>query len=123
MTLGYARDSTMVTKQGLDISLQDEGRKYDSGKPRFSLFPSGVLSSVLEVLEIGARKYSENNWAIVPNSRTRYYDAAMRHMESWWSGERLDKETGKSHLSHAICCLMFLLWFDNNTKGTNEDSL
>lgn len=89
-----------------------KGSKFDLGKPRFSLLPTGVLTSVLKVLEYGAKKYSVNNWQHVENPRERYYDAAMRHLYAWFNGEPKDQETGESHLAHAICCLLFLLWFD-----------
>ena len=90
----------------------DKGIKYDSDKRRWSLVPVGVMNEVIDVLEYGSRKYSDNNWKKVPDARTRYYDASMRHIESWWQGEVDDPETQKSHLAHAICCLMFLYWVD-----------
>lgn len=89
-----------------------EGRKDDTGKPRWSLLPEGAVSNIVAVLEAGARKYSENNWQLVPDGKTRYYDAAMRHLEAWRNGELNDPETGLPHLAHAGCCLMFLGWLD-----------
>ena len=91
-----------------------KGSKFDTGKPRFSLLPKGVLTSILKVLEYGAKKYSVDNWQQVENPRERYYDAAMRHLYAWFNGESKDLETGESHLAHAICCLLFLLWFESN---------
>lgn len=55
-----------------------------------------------------------DNWQHVENPRERYYDAAMRHLYAWFNGESKDLETGESHLAHAICCLLFLLWFESN---------
>lgn len=91
------------------------GMKFDGAKPRWSLLPQGVVSDIIEVLEFGARKYAPNNWIKVPDGRTRYYDALMRHMEAWWRGEKHDPETGKSHLAHAGCCLFFLMFLDKQT--------
>ena len=96
------------------MTTETKGTKHDSHKVRYSLLPKGVLEKVLNVLEFGATKYAVENWKEVPNARTRYYDAAMRHIQAWYYGETKDPETGESHLAHAICCLMFLLWFDNN---------
>lgn len=90
------------------------GVKLDAAKPRWSLLPGGTVAEVVEVLEYGAAKYSADNWMKVDNGRTRYYDAAMRHLDSWWRGEKTDAESGKSHLAHAICCLLYLLWKDKN---------
>lgn len=88
--------------------------KNDAGKLRFSLLPIEVIQSVIEVLELGAQKYAPDNWKTVPDARTRYFDASIRHITAWWQGERDDPESGKPHLSHAICCLIFLLWLDGN---------
>ena len=88
------------------------GEKFDNGKLRFSLLPVGVLNKVITVLEIGAKKYQENNWQHVEGAKTRYFDALHRHVDAWWSGERNDPETGQHHLAHAVCCAMFLMWFD-----------
>jgi hypothetical protein len=81
-----------------------------------SLMPEGVLSEMLEVLEYGAAKYSDDNWMAVPEAKVRYYDAAHRHIEAWWASEDNDPESGKSHLAHAMCCLAFIMWFDKQEK-------
>lgn len=88
------------------------GRKDDSNKPRWSLLPTGTVGQIVEVLEIGAVKYDIDNWQRVPDARRRYYDALQRHVEAWWNGQRDDPETGKHHLAHAGCCILFLLWGD-----------
>lgn len=88
------------------------GIKFDSARPRFSLIPAGTMARVIAVLEFGAKKYAQDNWKHVPEARTRYYDAALRHIDAWWTGESTDIETGEPHLAHAVCCLLFLLWLD-----------
>lgn len=90
-------------------------RKYDQGKLRYDLMPAKVLEQVVDVLTYGANKYSDNNWHKCPD-QNRYYAAAMRHIQAWRQGEILDKESGKPHLAHAICCLTFLLEFANMKK-------
>lgn len=91
----------------------DEGIKFDNGKRRWSLLPYGVINEVIDVLEFGAQKYSVDNWKCVPDHEIRYYDAAMRHINAWYELDKIDPDSGKPHLAHAICCLMFLLWIDN----------
>lgn len=84
--------------------------KYDAGKRRWSLLPLVALGLVVDVLEFGARKYAPDGWRSVSNARTRYYDAAMRHLTEWWTGnETADAESGLPHLAHAACCVLFLL--------------
>ncbi len=90
------------------------GRKDDSSKLRWDLIPTGVLGQVIKVLTFGASKYSDDNWKKVPDRRRRYYAAMMRHVDTWWQGEKIDPESGVHHLAHAICCAMFLLWEDSD---------
>lgn len=97
-----------------------QGKKLDQNKPRMSLLPKGALNAVIRVLEFGATKYQADNWKHVPDAKTRYYDAMQRHIDDWWQGEQKDPETGEHHLAHAICCGMFLWWFDNQQSGVPE---
>ncbi len=92
------------------------GTKHDQLKPMYHLIPPNALEEVVEVLTIGSIKYSEDNWKKVPEGGKRYFSACMRHAWAWWRGEKKDEETGRSHLAHAICCLLFLLEKENFTK-------
>lgn len=85
------------------------GRKFDGGKPRYGLLPPKALKATVEILTFGAEKYEEGNWKRVPDAQKRYFDALMRHLWAWKDGEKDDPESGKNHLAHAMCCLMFLL--------------
>ena len=92
------------------------GKKRDAGKPRLSLLHWPTIMQVVEVLEHGAAEYGDENWKHVDNHRIRYFNAACRHLIlGWWMGEKLDKKSGKPHLAHAICCLIFLLARDNES--------
>jgi hypothetical protein len=89
------------------------GVKHDAEKPRWDLLPLGAVSAVVDVLTYGARKYAPDNWRLVPDTRARYFAAAMRHVVAWKRGERLDAESGLPHLAHAACCLLFILEVDD----------
>lgn len=93
-----------------------QGVKYDDGKARWELIPFRAMRDVVDVLTYGSRKYADDNWKIVPDARKRYVSAAFRHLTDWAGGEKKDSETGKSHLAHAICCLLFLLWFEQEDE-------
>ena len=93
-----------------------QGIKYDDGKARWELIPFRAMRDVVDVLTYGSRKYADDNWKIVPYARKRYISAAFRHLTDWAGGEKKDSETGKSHLAHAICCLLFLLWFEQEDE-------
>lgn len=101
------------------------GRKFDSEKLRFSLIPVEVLQEVIEVLEFGAKKYAPDNWKFVMGAEQRYLDATFRHLFLDRNHELRDKETKKLHVAHAICCLLFLGWFDlqSELKATSEENL
>lgn len=96
------------------------GRKFDGDKLRFDLLPPGPISRVVEVLTFGARKYSADNWKFVDKPKRRYFAAAVRHLFAWAGGEKLDPESGKHHLAHAACCILFLLHFEEEQPGPIE---
>lgn len=100
-------------------STLDEGRKYDDGKPDWSLIPLTTVEDVVKVLTFGAKKYERDNWQGI--SSDRYLAAAMRHITAYQSGEKLDEESGLPHLAHAQCCLLFMAWKDTNQQGTSSD--
>jgi hypothetical protein len=88
------------------------GRKFDGGKPQYGLLPPLALKATAEILTFGAEKYEPDNWKYVPDSKRRYFDALQRHVWAWKEGEINDPESGKHHLAHAMCCLMFLYEHD-----------
>lgn len=88
------------------------GVKYDNGKAMYSLLPPSAIHLVAKVLTFGARKYSPDNWKKVPNLRSRYIDALLRHVFAYMRGERVDQESNLPHLAHAICCILFILEAD-----------
>jgi hypothetical protein len=97
-----------------------EGAKYDDGKIRYDLLPPEAIHEIARVLTFGANKYAPRNWE-KGISYGRVFGALMRHMWSWWRGEKLDPETHISHLAHAGCCLFFLLTYEaRNMKGFDD---
>lgn len=97
-----------------------EGRKYDTGKPDYTLLPWNAVEEVVRVLDFGARKYARDNWKYVQDANTRYLAAAFRHLAAHAQGELVDKETGISHLAHASCCVLFLLSMEKSNGHTDD---
>jgi hypothetical protein len=93
-----------------------EGIKFDFNKPRWDLIPFGPLEEVAKVLEFGARKYAPDNWQKVEGGRWRYLRAGFGHLARRARGETNDDESGLPHLAHAVCCCLFLMWFDAQPK-------
>jgi len=92
----------------------NKGVKYDNDKPRWGLLPYKQVEQIVDVLTFGSKKYSDDNWKKVPNAEERYFDAMLRHITEYRYGDKSDTETTKSHLAHAMCCALFLMWFDDN---------
>lgn len=93
------------------------GKKDDEDKQRWDLLPLDVVKDVVKVLTYGAKKYAPDNWKLIDNPYDRYFAAAMRHLSDYRAyGEKLDKDSGLPHLAHAMCCLIFLSWFEKHNK-------
>lgn len=96
-----------------------EGVKFDDDKIRYDLLPPEFLEGTADILTFGAKKYGVRNWE-KGMSWSRAFGAMMRHMWAWWGGEQNDKETGKSHLWHAACCLAFLIAYEQRKVGKDD---
>lgn len=113
-----------ISKQ---YNAEGQGIKHDTGKLQWHLLPLSCFRGVVRVLEFGAKKYAIWNWTKgMPYSQT--YNATLRHLDAFMSGEDLDPETQCSHLDHAMCCLMFLKYnsehqpqHDDRFKGTTPN--
>lgn len=95
------------------------GVKKDFGKTRMDLLPPELMSSVAEILTFGAGKYGDRNWE-KGMAWSRPYGAVLRHLFAFWSGEDLDKETGKPHLWHAATNIAFLIAYQSRSVGKND---
>ncbi|MDR3472212.1 MAG: DUF5664 domain-containing protein [Devosia sp.] len=107
----------------------NEGWKDDADKDRFDLIPAEAMFALARVLTLGARKYADRNWE-KGFAYGRAFGALMRHMWAWWGGRTatrtnfllgdLDDEWKCSHLWHALCCLVFLVSFEERRIGTDD---
>ena len=97
----------------------EAGRKLDNGKPPMDLLDRYALEQIAEVLAFGANKYSAHNWR-GGIRYSRLIAAALRHLHAFNSGEDTDPETGISHVAHAGCCIMFLLWMERHRTDMDD---
>ena len=95
------------------------GRKDDQGKLRYDLVPWDAVDEIVGVLTDGAVKYTDRNWE-QGMSWGRVIGAAFRHLTRWSMGEDKDPETGRSHLAHLGCCVLFLLAYEKRGAGTDD---
>lgn len=98
------------------------GAKFDGEKPRWDLMPLKVMEEVVKVLTNGSKKYADDNWKKVPDGERRYFAATLRHLADYQEGVIYDKDDKEFVLAHAICDLIFLLWFQKEKIkiGNNE---
>lgn len=106
-------DNIRADEAELGMKFDGAGNDHHTEKPQWHLLPWEPVEEIVRVLMFGAKKYAPDNWKHV-RPRIRYFDALMRHMKAWLEGEKQDPETGLSHLAHAGCCLLFLMWSDKH---------
>lgn len=85
--------------------------RFNEGKPKVSYmlqFPV-VMEAIGRIMEFGACKYADGNWKKGGKPDQEYLDSGLRHLLLWLDGEQFDKDSGCSHLGHAIWNLSALL--------------
>lgn len=87
--------------------------RYNKGKAGVHQVPPDVVLDIAKVLDYGASKYSEFNWA-KGNNLSVPYACAMRHLLAFWNGEDNDKESGLSHLAHVMTNIMMMSFYKKN---------
>ncbi|MCG7607121.1 dATP/dGTP diphosphohydrolase domain-containing protein [Mycobacterium sp. CnD-18-1] len=95
------------------IHTSSTGGQKAGNNVRMSLLPVAELLEVAELYGIGASKYEAHNWTR-GYAWSLSYDALMRHLMAWWSGEEFDNGeggTGKEHLDCVIFHALALKFF------------
>lgn len=96
--------------------------RFDSGKTDWSLMPFEAVEEINKVLEFGARKYAAHNWQRGDGFKySRVVNSLLRHVFAWMRGEDRDPESGFSHLAHAGCNIIFLLYYERYKSKYNLD--
>jgi hypothetical protein len=94
----------------LEKRVKDSNPKDAVGikKVPFSTVSAPVVAEIgLAMLE-GSRKYGRHNYRAIGVRASVYYDACLRHICSWWEGEDVDPDSGLSHITKALACLVVL---------------
>lgn len=74
---------------------------------RFDLIPWYAIREASHILDMGLSKHGFETWKQI-DSRT-HLDCAMSHIGYWMDGQKLDNESGRSHLQHAFIRILFAL--------------
>lgn len=112
--LKTTKRKTEVPKKKISQAVEKAMRDNED-KRQWSLIDWDSLEVLVEVLEIGSKKYSPNNWQ-KGMPKTELLDSLQRHVVELLKGNELDEETGKSHAGHIMANSMFYLYFDKNQK-------
>lgn len=100
-------------------STEEKAVKYDQDKLPMELLPPELLEATARALKYGAEKYSRRNWekGLDPE---RLFGALQRHLWAYHKGERVDPESGLSHLDHAAASLAMLIATIERTSVQDE---
>ncbi len=99
-----------------------EARRDDSGKTNWSLMPFEAVEEINKVLDFGAKKYAEWNWTNSGGMKhSRVINSCLRHLFAYLRGEDKDPESGLSHLAHAGCNILFLIYYTKYPEVYNKD--
>lgn len=93
------------------VSAPDDNPKTAFGirKPSLHAIPPIALLMLGQAMTEGERKYGGFNWREKRISASVYFDAAMRHLLSWWDGEDIDPDSGLPHPVKAMACLAIVI--------------
>lgn len=103
------------------MSAAEKNAKHAVGRAKwpFRHIPPVAIAYEGKVMAGGAEKYGSFNWGEGGVVASVYYDAALRHLLAWYTGEDIDPESGLPHLAHARACLGILL--DCKERGILQD--
>jgi hypothetical protein len=80
--------------------------KKDEGKAEPTLVYYSMIRGLALVRKYGIEKYGKSeDWRSTPS--IRHFDALLRHVYAYMSGEAEDVDSGLSHLYHAAANIMF----------------
>lgn len=88
---------------------QDKAKTDDGGKPPLATMPWKALREVAMVQAYGHTKYGDFYNYKKGMEVTRQLNCTIRHIADYLDGIDIDSESGKSHLAHAACRLLFTL--------------
>lgn len=89
----------------------DNNPKSLSGasKVPLHLVPPSAKFFLAQALADGAKKYGPYNWRDKAISISTYKSAFERHMDAFWDGEELARDSKVHHVAHAMACCALIL--------------
>lgn len=119
----------MLNEHDIKDMAEDQGLRFNEGKPQWRYVPQSALIPMVRVLEFGAKKYSPENWK-KGLSTTECMESLKRHWDAMMEGETHDPDSKLPHIGHIMCNAMFISWmqankpeFDDLKKENNKNDL
>lgn len=104
----------------MSIRRRNEAKAEEAkGKTMVSLVPPARILGEAKAFQAGLETYERDDWR-KGGDWSQYYDAAMRHLLAFQSGEMLDPESGLPHLDHARASLSILQTWVEDGLGTDD---
>jgi hypothetical protein len=106
----------------LDMPAQDNSYKAltnDKGKAPLAMLPWAGIEEVALVQAYGNEKYGDFYNFRKGMEVCRHLSCAIRHISKYLTGEATDPESGRPHLAHAACRILYVL--QNQHDGTAID--
>ena len=109
--------------------LKEENKQEDSSnpkiaigskKPSVSAIPPVSILLLGEAMKEGERKYGRFNWRSTKVDNSVYYDAAARHLLSYWDGENAASDSKIHHLAHVMACCAIII--DSEVTNSSIDT-
>lgn len=98
---------------------QDRKTNKSRKDQQLSCVPPEALMTLAEHMGKNQDKYGRDDYRN-GGEFSLFFDAAFRHMMSWWQGEDFDPENGSHHLDAAAANLMMLRY---NTMTLDNPSV
>ncbi len=80
-----------------------------ANKPRTAAIPPIAIMALGAAMQNGADKYGLFNWRDSEVTATVFYNAMLRHLEQWYSGEDFASDSGIHHLAHLMAGAAIIL--------------
>ena len=129
---GTVNDAAMdrLIRNGTDVShltlgqlkLEDSNVKTlaAAGKPRIAAVPPIAIMAMGAAMQNGADKYGLFNWRGTAVTATVFYNAMMRHLEQWYSGEQHASDSNIHHLAHLMAGAAIILDAEMNNVFVDD---
>ena len=98
---------------------EDPKARFGNAKPGTKSIPPSALYYLGQVMQTGADKYGPMNWRNTEVVASTYREAIGRHLDTWWDGEDLTRDTKVKNLAAVMASCAILL--DAELHGTLVD--